>query len=169
MDTVAQWLVSVPLFPVVLGAGAVLSAVLATPLSRRLREPWWVLFGLGVGLALVLAATVTPAPDGITGACLRQIDRPLGPRGLLVVGDRMLNTWLTVPLGLCAGFLAVRRWWVLVVAFAVPFLVEGLQRTVPELARRCQFQDIVDNTWGLVLGAALGIVLGHLAGRRSRR
>jgi hypothetical protein len=165
VDTLAGWLVSVPLFPVVLGAGSVLSAVLAAPVSRRWREPWWVVFGLGVGLSLVVAATLTPASDGAPGSCLREVVRPLGPRGLLAAGDRMFNTWMLVPLGFCAGYLAVRRWWVLVLAFAVPFVVEATQRTVAGLDRRCQFQDLVDNTWGLVLGAAAGIAVGFVASR----
>jgi len=35
--------------------------------------------------------------------------------------------------------------------------VEAVQRVVPLLNRRCQFQDLVDNTWGLVLGFMLGV------------
>ena len=160
MDTIAHWLQSVPLFVLVLGAGTVLSAVLAAPLAKGLKEPWWVLFGLGFGVSLIVGATLTPSPDGTYGACLTEVLRPLGPRGLLVVSDRMLNTWLFVPLGVCAGYLAVRRWWVLVLAFGVPFAVELTQRAIEQLQRRCQFQDLVDNTWGLVLGAAVGVLLG---------
>lgn len=153
---------SLPLFPVLFGAGALLSAVIAGPIARRLQEPWLVVFGLGVSLSIVLAATVSPALGSVTGPCLREIARPYGPRGLWVQfsTDRALNTWMLVPLGFFAGYLAIRRWWVLVMALAVPFFVEGTQRVVSSLGRRCQFQDVIDNVWGVILGASLGIALG---------
>ena len=62
----------------------------------------------------------------------------------------------------------MRRWWVLVLAFGVPFAVELTQRAVEQLQRRCQFQDLVDNTWGLVLGAAVGVLLGFAMRPRRR-
>lgn len=172
MAAVVRTFLELPLFLVILGAGCLLSLVLAGPVSRRWQQPWIVVCGLGVSLSLVLAATLTPAPGGMTGPCLRPIVRPLG-RGLLVLtDDRALNTWMLVPLGFFAGYLAVRQWWVLVLAFMVPFVVEGIQRFVPQLDRRCQFQDLVDNTWGLILGAVVGVVVGALAyglGRSERR
>lgn len=172
MPTVVETFVDLPLFLVILGAGTLLSVVLAGPVARRWQEPWLVVCGLGVSLSLVLAATLTPATAGVTGSCLRAVVRPLG-RGLLVLtDDRALNTWMLVPLGFFAGYLAVRRWWVLLLAFAVPFTVEGIQRFVPQLDRRCQFQDLVDNTWGLILGAVVGVLLGALVagiGRLVRR
>lgn len=168
MDAVVQSFLQLPLFVIILGAGSVLSLVLAGPLSRRWQEPWLVVFGLGVSLSLVLAATLTYAPSGVSGACLRPIVRPLG-RGLLeVTTDRALNTWMLVPLGFFAGYLAVRRWWVLVLAFGVPFFVEGVQRFVPELGRRCQFQDLVDNTWGLILGGVAGVLVGAVVAATTR-
>ena len=52
------WVVAVPLFPVVFGAGAVLAAVYARPLARRAALPEGVVFGLLVSLSLVVAATL---------------------------------------------------------------------------------------------------------------
>lgn len=168
MAAVVQTFLQLPLFLVILGAGSVLSLVLAGPVSRRWREPWLVVLGLGVSLSLVLAATLTPNPGGVSGPCLRSIVRPLA-RGLLEVSDdRALNTWMLVPLGFFAGYLAVRRWWVLVVAFAVPFFVEGVQRFMPELDRRCQFQDLVDNTWGVILGGFAGVLVGAAVALSTR-
>jgi hypothetical protein len=43
--------------------------------------------------------------------------------------------------------------------------VEGIQRYAQVLGRRCQFQDLVDNTWGLILGALVGVVVGLVAER----
>ncbi len=170
MPDIVRTFLNMPLFAVLLGAGVVLSAVLAAPLARKMQEPWLAIFGLGVSLSLVLAATLSPA-SGESGACLRAIVRPLGPNGVQQWTDsRALNTWMLVPLGMFAGYLAVRRWWILVLAFAVPFVVEGVQRYVGALGRRCQFQDLIDNTWGLVLGASLGVLVGFAAlGMRRRR
>lgn len=173
MPTIVESILKLPLFAVILGAGTVVSAVLAGPVARRWREPWLVVFGLGVGLSLVLGATLSPSPGSVSGSCLTEMTRPLGPRGMLVFSsDRALNTWLLLPLGFFAGYLAVRRWWILLLAFMVPVAVEAIQRLVPELGRRCQFQDLIDNTWGLVIGAMAGVVLGFVLpwlGRLVRR
>jgi hypothetical protein len=173
VPAIVESILNLPLFVVILGAGTVLSAVITAPIAKRWREPWPVVFGLGVSLSLVAAATLSPSPGSASGPCLQDIVRPLGPRGLLLFStDRALNTWLLVPLGLCAGYLAVRRWWILLLAFMVPVAVEGTQRVVPELGRRCQFQDLIDNTWGLILGAVVGVSLGFVVpwiGRTLRR
>ncbi|MCU0298696.1 MAG: VanZ family protein [Candidatus Nanopelagicales bacterium] len=161
------WLDSVPLFPLILFAGVLFTAVFAARVNRITGLPVAVVVGLGCSLSLIAAATLSPAPSGLSGACLTAMDSPMG-RGLLVRSDRMLNTWLFVPLGFFAGLAAVRRAWVLVAAFAVTFAVEGLQRLLPELGRRCQFQDLVDNTWGLILGAILGFAVGVLLDRVPR-
>ena len=162
------WITAVPLFPVVFGAGLVLAAVFARPLAQRLRLSDGVMFGLLASLCLIGAATLSPGVDGVWGSCLRDVAHPLGPRGLLTGGDRSLNTWLFVPLGVFAALAARSRRWVLPAAFAVPFVVEALQRAVPWLGRRCQFQDLVDNAWGVVLGAAVGLLIGLLTARDQR-
>ncbi len=163
------WITAVPLFPVVFGAGLVLAAVFSRPLARRARLADGVVFGLLASLSLIVAATLSPGVDGVWGSCLRDVAHPLGPRGLLTGGDRSLNTWLFVPLGVFAALAARTRPWLLPAAFAVPFMVEGLQRALPWLGRRCQFQDLVDNAWGVVLGAAVGLLIGLLTTRSERR
>lgn len=163
-------LVNQPLFLVILGVGTLLSGLLCKPVARQAGEPWVVIFGLGVSLSLVFAATLSPAPGAISGPCLTEVTEPVTRWGLLhnLDSGRVLNTWMLIPMGVFVGYLAVRRWWLLLIAFAVPFLVEGVQRFLPVLARRCQFQDIVDNTWGLVIGAAIGVVLGYVMPRLWR-
>lgn len=163
------WITAVPLFPVVFGAGMVFAAVFARSLSQRLGVPPGIVFGLLASLSLIVAATLAPGTGGVWGSCLRDVVHPLGPRGLLTGGDRSLNTWLFVPLGVFAALAARRRPWILPLAFTVPFVVEAVQRTVPWLGRRCQFQDLVDNSWGLVLGAVAGLLVGLLAARPQRR
>jgi len=81
----------------------------------------------------------------------------------------VLNTWLFLPPGFFAGYAAVRRVWVWVIAFAVPFAAEAVQRLARLLSRRCQFQDLVDNTWGLVLRSMLGVATALVAQRLSAR
>lgn len=173
MSAKAQQIVGLPFFLVILGVGLVLSVVGAAALARRLREPWLVTFGFCASLALVLAATLTPSPGSVVGPCLTDTARPLGPSGLeLLTTARSLNTWMFVPLGVFVGYLAVRRWWFLVVGVACPVLIEAVQRLLPALGRRCQYQDVIDNLWGLLLGALVGLVLGLLMpwfGQRVRR
>ncbi|HPE11522.1 MAG: VanZ family protein [Actinobacteria bacterium] len=138
---------------------------MASRVAARLDLPVWVVVGLGLSLSLIAAATLSPAANRIAGSCLRSMVAPVDPRDLIGRSDRVLNTWLFVPLGFFAGFLAVRRVWVLVLAFCVPLFVEGIQRYAQVLGRRCQFQDLVDNTWGLILGALVGVVVGLVAQR----
>lgn len=169
MGAAAQvWLTSVPLFPVVFGAGLVVSAVFVRGLSQWSGLPDWTVFGLLASVCLVVAATLSPGSGNIWGSCLHDMAHPLGPAGLLTGGDRSLNTWLFVPLGFFAALSARRFPWFMVAAFAMPFMVEGTQRLAPALGRRCQFQDLVDNTWGLILGAVVGLLLGWLASLRER-
>lgn len=156
---------AVPLFPIVLGAGVLFTVLLASRVAARLDLPVSVAVGLGLSLSLIAAATLSPAANRIAGSCLRSMVAPVDPRDLIGRSDRVLNTWLFVPLGFFAGFLAVRRVWVLVLAFCVPLFVEGIQRYAQVLGRRCQFQDLVDNTWGLILGALVGVVVGLVAQR----
>ena len=156
---------AVPLFPIVLGAGVLFTVLLASRVAARLDLPVWVVVGLGLSLSLIAAATLSRAANRIAGSCLRSMVAPVDPRDLIGRSDRVLNTWLFVPLGFFAGFLAVRRVWVLVLAFCVPLFVEGIQRYAQVLGRRCQFQDLVDNTWGLILGALVGVVVGLVAQR----
>lgn len=160
-----SWIQSVPLFPIILGAGALFSVLLGPRIAKLVGLPVWVVLGLGLSLTLIAAATLSPAAAGMSGPCLRSMLPPLG-RGLLSDSDRALNTWLFVPLGFFAGYAALRRVWILALAFGVAFVVEGLQRVVTLLDRRCQFQDLVDNTWGLILGALVGVALA-LATQKS--
>lgn len=170
MPAAAEGIVNLPLFLVILGAGTLLSALLSRPIARKVGEPWVVVFGLGVSLCLVAAATLAPGPAGTHGTCVTAMVRPLG-RGLWVQLEsaRALNTWLLVPIGFFVGYLAVRRWWILIVGLLVPLAVEGMQRFLPVLSRRCQYQDVIDNTWGLIIGAFVGVAVGALVAWLVRR
>ena len=164
LGELARWVQSVPLFPIILGAGVIFTVVFSAAIAKWLKVPVWVTAGLLIGLSLVLAATWSPAASGVSGPCLRSIQPPVDPRDLISRSDNAMNTWLFVPLGFFAALASFRRSWIILVAFAMPFVVEFGQRILPVLDRRCQFQDLVDNTWGLILGAAAGLVVGFAVG-----
>ena len=76
---------------------------------------------------------------------------------------------LLVPLGLTIGLLPAsrRKSVILVLALALPFIVEGTQLVAVPVDRACQAGDVFDNLLGLVLGLATGMSAGWLMGRRG--
>jgi glycopeptide antibiotics resistance protein len=148
---------------------AVVGAFLAPAFGRWLGSTalraWFVLLGVGI----VLSATLTPLNEGgqlPLGSCdfSRVHLAPLAD--LLRVSSASLNVILLVPLGVAVGLLPPgrRTTGVLIVALALPFMVEVVQSLAP-LGRGCQTADMVDNLLGLVLGLAAGWLLGAVAGR----
>lgn len=157
-------------------AGAV-CLVLALLLRRRLG---WVaslaLAGLVWSLAVIALATLLPVyvRDGFIPAgeaqttCSFDIGGP-APEGFWIFGgtQRLLNTLAFVPpaMGL-AVFLARWRWWVLVtlpigvgLLVGYSFLIEITQLELARLDRACDVTDIIDNSSGAVIGAAIGLLL----------
>ncbi|REJ06737.1 VanZ family protein [Microbacterium bovistercoris] len=66
-----------------------------------------------------------------------------------------LNALLFVPLGAALALLLSRRWWILapLIAFALSFGVELMQNRIP--GRVPDMDDVLWNTVGAVVGAAL--------------
>jgi VanZ family protein len=145
----------------------VIAVVLAGRVARRLRTERWIAFLLVVSVGAVLAATITPDADGLSGqsSALGQCD--FGRIGLaslseyLQFGDPTLNVILFVPLGLAIGLVgrspATAR--LFVAAVASPVAIEVIQSLAPMLGRGCQSRDVVDNLLGLGIGLALGVLL----------
>lgn len=164
---------TLPLLPFVLVGGLVLAVAVARPLGRWLASPWWVAFVLVAGLAAIVAITLTPVrfvPGAVDPASIvpEVIGGPLWrwPWQWWPVADRTLNIVLFVPVGFAAALVGRRalRWGLVALALALPWIVEVTQYVVDWLNRDAQWQDVVDNTTGVVIG----LVAGALVGRSSR-
>jgi len=68
-----------------------------------------------------------------------------------------------MPFGLAIGLLARSRPKALlvIVAIALPFVIETTQLLVPALERGCQSADVIDNLTGLALGLLIGSGVGR--------
>jgi hypothetical protein len=148
----------------------ILGFALCVPVARALGmaslNAWLLLFGFG----LVIGATLTPSLQAITdgaigtGTCdLSRVTLPSLDE-VLAFGDIGLNVLLFVPLGLAVGFLPRRSHQpeLIVLAAALPFVVEGTQLVITQLDRACESGDVVDDLVGLAIGLVVGLVAGGL-------
>ena len=79
---------------------------------------------------------------------------------LALLDERALNVLLFVPLGFTTALIGSRVLWFAVVGvLALPWAVEGIQYLVTWLSRDAQWQDVVDNTVGAVIGLGIGLVV----------
>ena len=116
-----------------------------------------------VGFGMIVSATLTPLRGQLNfavvgGTCdLSRIGlAPLNE--LLHIDDTSLNILLFIPLGIAIGLVEGprRKAVLIVVAIAVPFVIETTQLLVPALERGCQSADVFDNLTGLAVGLGLG-------------
>lgn len=143
---------------------------MASRFRRRL-----VLFALFSYAAFVLVITISPQMPG-TGVVARLVDRlllALHSRGLLMEFgflhiEFVGNILMFVPLGIFAALLLPRRaWWLLLLAgtaFSVAiemFQAQFLPGRFPEM------RDVVSNSTGFLIGAALSIALRLLVSHRD--
>jgi glycopeptide antibiotics resistance protein len=147
-------------------AGVFMAPAFGRWLGTTTLRAWLVLIGFGI----VVSATLTPLSEGQPlpmGACdfSRMHIAPLAD--LLRVSSSSLNVLLLVPLGVAVGLLPPgrRTTGVVIIALAMPFLVEVTQSLVPALGRGCQTADMVDNLLGVVIGLAAGWLLSATASR----
>ena len=116
-------------------------------------------------MALIIGATLLPfggmAPERIPPSwCLRC--------GTLWLTDAFANIALFVPFGLAMAMRRHRVWQVLVVSLCFSLLIELLQSVGFPPGRSPALADIVTNTLGGTLGAALSIVLVQERTRTAR-
>lgn len=142
----------------------VIATAVAWPVVRRLKVrlvPVWLFLTAAGGF---LAATVTPSPAaghwnwrGVTSFA---VVLP-SPNALHSLNDTSVNVLLGVPLGLAAVWLSgeCRRRWPLLVAVALPFLVEAIQALLPLGRSGFQLPDVIANGIGLVSGGVLGVLV----------
>ncbi len=159
----------VPLFLPALAVWAVLSVVLSAPTARALDTSRLVAFLVLASLGLTLTATLTPTSEAVAGEVLRGGTCSLRQMGLpslsqlLRPNDVSLNVLLFVPLGFALGLLPLARRSIIliVLAFAVPLMIETLQLVLVGLGRGCESGDVINNMLGLAIG--LGIAIGMRA------
>jgi VanZ like protein len=141
--------------------------------------------GLLWSVAVIGSITLIPAngapgivpAEGRLATCSWDVGGP-APDGFWIFsgGQRGLNTAVFVPSGALL-VLAAARWraaWVLVPAGLVVLAgysvaIEATQLALARIDRACDVTDVVDNTIGAMLGAALGIVLALLLRPWRRR
>jgi VanZ family protein len=143
------------------------TAVLAWPLGRRLNRG-----GLGVAFVAVLGAilaatTTTPLAQYSLGAVHPYLAEFRHPAHLLDgfagTDEKLANIGLFLPLGLLATLLWHRPLTVTAAAAALSFLIESWQSVI---GRTADAVDVVHNTFGALLGAAIGWAV--LTAQRSR-
>jgi len=165
-----------------LGVTVMVAVLASRPVARALRSGQVLAGALVISLGIVLSATLTPSPSGLardlSGLGPLEHYSPtcdlsrIGPAPIgdyLTLNNTSLNVLLLVPLGLTIGLLPAsrRKTAIVLLAAALPFIVEGTQLVVVPLDRACQSGDVSDNLLGLVLGLAAGGLAGWLVSRRS--
>lgn len=171
---------TLPLLVPTFAVGVVLAFVLRGRVSRALAMPGWAAWLLVASLGLVVALTLTPQRWGtpaatvfaaFDGAAGEPVGTPLWrwPWQWWPVDARTWNVLLFVPLGVAVAFVGRRgvRWVLVAGLLAAPLAIEGVQYAVAWLVRDPQWQDVVDNVTGAVLGLALGALLRATLRRRT--
>jgi glycopeptide antibiotics resistance protein len=150
--------------------GAAISLVVSIAASgvvgRALRVRRSVAWVMVLSLGIIMAATVTPQGEalliGARGSSSCDLSR-LGPVPLgefLRLTEPSLNVLMFIPLGAAIGLMPRSRLKaaVVIVAIALPFVIETIQLLVPVLDRGCESADVVDNLTGLAIGFVGGVV-----------
>lgn len=165
------WDKNLPYFFQTFWVGLAIAVLLTFPAARWLRLPRFLVFGLLASATLVVAATLTPdVSEWVNPWCIKRIDSLWPVLHASTRDQRFMNTVLFVPLGFFAGLAAVRsRLWILAAVAALPLVIEIVQRVWLDLYRNCQIQDLFDNLWGLLIGAAVGALLGLAGGWRGQQ
>jgi glycopeptide antibiotics resistance protein len=178
LGEVADFLTSYPGFLPGLAVSVVVAIFASRPVARALKSGRILAGALMISLGIVLSATLTPSPSGLQRAisgigplehysstCDLSRIGPAPVRDYLTINNTSLNVFLLVPLGLTIGLLrgSRRKTAILLLAVALPIIVEGTQLVVVPLDRACQSGDVFDNLLGLALGLAAGMSAGWLA------
>lgn len=156
------------------------------PLVHRLGTHPVVAAGLlltAVGIAVVTltkAPYAVGSPGGGSGFCLNGGWQPTWAPWPFTgeISGRSLNVWMFVPVGVFCALTGARPvagrppfGWTPVALTAVgalaPLCIEAAQRTLP-LARLCDTRDVADNSYGLLIGAVLGLLLRQIVLRTTK-
>jgi hypothetical protein len=148
----------------------VLGVALCVPLGRALgiasMNAWLLIFGFGFAVAATLTPSLQALTEGAigTGTCDLSRFTPPPLSQILSFDDISLNVILFLPLGLAVGFIPRRSFQLtlIVVAVALPFVIEAIQLVVTQLDRACQSGDVVDNLFGFAIGLVVGMIASGL-------
>ena len=131
---------------------------------------------LVVYAAFVLVITLTPQMPGagLVDRLVSRVLRSLHARGLFPGADYLTvefigNILMFVPLGVLVALLVPRRaWWTLLLAgTAFSGFIELFQAVfLPD--RYPEWRDLVSNSTGFLIGAAMAVALRMLVGHRDR-
>ncbi len=171
----SDFIQNVPWFLPGVAIWTVFAIIVFKPLAGFLGTRRVIALLLTMSVGLILFATLTPVtPD---------LDAGIAPRGQCDLSRVTIASWSTlttyrapslnivlfVPLGFALGLLprTSRNVAIVLGAFLLTVLVEATQSLVSELGRGCESADIVDNTMGLAIGLAAGLVVTVVA-QRSR-
>ena len=121
----------------------------------------------------ILAITLTPGSgEGFFGRSWCGGLRPPPRLGQLLSlsSEHGLNVAMFVPLGVLVGLIPRVRPFAaaLLVAGAMPLVIEWIQYSVPRLDRICQTWDAIENLMGLAIGLGIGVAVSF-ALRAARR
>jgi glycopeptide antibiotics resistance protein len=165
---------SLPLLVPVFVLGLVVAALACRRVGAWLRMPWWAAFVLIAGLGLVAALTLTPVRSGAVVVVDAVSLVPFTPDGPIVrpptqwwrIDDRTLNVLVFIPIGFAVILVGrpAARIALVAGALALPWVIEGTQLVVTWLARGPQWQDVVDNTVGVLIGLLVGWVVARRLG-----
>ncbi|MFJ9844676.1 hypothetical protein ACIRYZ_30360 [Kitasatospora sp. NPDC101155] len=142
------------------------AALLNRPVGWLLRAHWVVGFLLLLGLGGVVVATLLPEAFRLSEDAVRHCTvrggRPRSPHELLHVRHIELKLATYAPVGFAAALAGTRRRAAVALlgAAVLPLAVSALQYAVPVIGRACDVQDVWDGLQGVVLGAAVGLVVG---------
>lgn len=149
-------------------AGACESGDLPGPRTRRVAQVL-----LGVLLVVVACITLWPSPvDAAGGSTLVTVLERLHDRGVPLWVDyafveRAANVVMFLPLGVLLVVVLTRRRWLAVALPALASTAVELVQLVALPQRVASVQDVLANTSGAVLGAALAVGVLALLGRRE--
>ena len=149
----------------VLASGAV-----ARWLGIRRSLAWLLLMGFGAACG---DATPAPGERRLRLRPRRDLRHPPLPAGARRAHDAQLEHAERSPRGPARpGHRAAAQVWrkgaLVVVAVGMLVAVETVQALAPALGRRCESGDVVDNVTGLLVGLAIGNVIGYLLPNLAR-
>ena len=161
---------TVPGFLPVVVLWTVIAILVSGRLAGFLNTRRIVAFGLVMSVGLILGATLSPTRIALDAGIASNGQCDLSRLGFASLAelkanyDPIINIALFVPLGFALGLLPRTRRNIAIIlgAFSFTVLIELTQLLVPDLGRGCESADMIDNTVGLAIGLAAGMVMAHV-------